>query len=305
MTTREVDEKIASHRDSLKRLGTEEQPKSSKTSIQPSSYTAAKSNMSDSEELQCPLALWKCIVHVTTTRTIGNQKVDQNNLSINFANIRQKSGESISDFKRRMINLLDSFDAIKLDRPSDGLIATRFLHGLEDSRYALLKMSLGNELANGRDLYQRDLDGAASQATRWLVHGNKTSNSLPTPPVVNSFNADKGTSKKQRKRQEKQTKVEEPVQHSDETCDFCKRKGHSQAECFKYAAASKAAVEEAAAKEKHFKRALCDRVRFLHGSETEVYRVWGHPQYPLSGYGRIPSVSPHLHLLDYFRSTTC
>ena len=144
-----------------------------------------------------------------------------------------------------------------LERPSDGLIATRFLHGLEDSRYASLKTYLGNELANGRDLYQSDLDGAASQATRWLVHGNKTPNSLPTPPVVNSFIADKGTAKKPRKRQEKQPKVEEPVQHSDETCDFCKRKGHSQAKCFKYAAASKAAVEEAAAKkEKHSKRAL-------------------------------------------------
>ena len=63
-----------------------------------------------STELECPLALWKCIVHVTTTRNIGNQ----NNLSINFANIRQKSGESVSDFKRRMTNLLDSFDAIKM-----------------------------------------------------------------------------------------------------------------------------------------------------------------------------------------------
>ena len=128
---------------------------------------------------------------------------------------------------------------------------------MASKRYASLKTYLGNELANGRDLYQSDLDGAASQATRWLVHGNKTPNSLPTPPVVNSFIADKGTAKKPRKRQEKQPKVEEPVQHSDETCDFCKRKGHSQAKCFKYAAASKAAVEEAAAKkEKHSKRAL-------------------------------------------------
>jgi hypothetical protein len=28
----------------------------------------------------------------------------------------------------------------------------------------------------------------------------------------------------------------------------------------------------------------CDRIQFLHGSETEVYRIWGHPRYPLSGY---------------------
>ena len=257
MTTREVDEKIDAHRDSLARLKKEENSKSSPTSVQPPEHNTEKPEKSVSEELHCPLALWKCIVHVTTTRTIGNQKVDQNNLSINFANIRQKSGESISDFKRRMSNLLDSFDAIKLDRPSNGLIAMRFLHGLEDSRYGSLKTYLGNELANGRDLYQDDLDGAASQATRWLVHSNKTTNSLPTPPVVNTFIADKGTAKKPRKRQEKQPKVEEPVQRSDETCEFCKRKGHCQAKCFKYAAASKAAVEEAAAKkEKHSKKAF-------------------------------------------------
>ena len=52
-----------------------------------------------------------------------------------------------------MTNLLDSFDAIKMERPNDGLIAMRFLNGLEDSRYASLKTYLGNEVANGRDLY--------------------------------------------------------------------------------------------------------------------------------------------------------
>ena len=158
---------------------------------------------------------------MTTTRNIGNQKVDQNKLFINFANIRQQNGKSFSDFKRRMTNLLDSFDAIKLERTSDELVAMRLIHGLEDSRYASLKKYLGNELTNGRDLYQNDLDGAASQATRWLVHDNKTTSSLFTPLVVNTFIVDKGTAKKPRKRQEKQPKVEEPVQHSDEICEFC------------------------------------------------------------------------------------
>jgi hypothetical protein len=120
MTSREVDDKIAAHRDSLKRIELEDQLKTSKTSLQPSTIEVAKL---ETEELECPLALWKCIVHVTTTRTIGNTKVDQNNLSINFANIRQKGGETVTDFKRRMTNLLDSFDAIKLQRPEDSLIA--------------------------------------------------------------------------------------------------------------------------------------------------------------------------------------
>ena len=150
MTTREVDDRISTYRDPLKRIESEQQPKSSKTSIEPLKTQDAKIDLT---ELECPLALWKCIVHVTTTRTIGNTKVDQNNLSINFANIRQKGGESVSDFKRRMTNLLDSFEAIKMELPNDALIAMRFLHGLEDSRYASLKTYVGNELANGRDLY--------------------------------------------------------------------------------------------------------------------------------------------------------
>ena len=254
MTTREVDDRISTYRDSLKRIETEHQLKSSKTSIEPVKTEDAKTDLT---ELECPLALWKCIVHVTTTRTIGNTRVDQNNLSINFANIRQKGGESISDFKRRMENLLDSFDAIRMEPPSNALIAMRFLHGLDDSRYASLKTYLGNELANGRDLYQSDLDGAASQATRWLVHGNKTPNPSSTPANVNAFVADKETPKKSKKKGDKKPKSEEGVQRNNETCEFCTRKGHNRVDCFKYAAASKAAAEDVAAKkDKYNKKAL-------------------------------------------------
>jgi hypothetical protein len=57
---------------------------------------------------------------------------------------------------------MDSFDAIVLDRPRDPDIAMRFLYGLD--RYSSLKIYLGNEAANGRDLYPTDLDSAATQA---------------------------------------------------------------------------------------------------------------------------------------------
>ena len=90
-----------------------------------------------------------------------------------------------------MTNLLDSFEAIEMELPSNALIVMRFLHGLEDSRYTSLKTYLANELANGRDLYKTNLDEAASQATRWLVHGNKTPNPSFTPANVNAFVTDK------------------------------------------------------------------------------------------------------------------
>ena len=54
MTTREVDDRISTYRDSLKRIEFEEQPQSTKTSIQPLKTTDAKIDLT---ELECPLAL--------------------------------------------------------------------------------------------------------------------------------------------------------------------------------------------------------------------------------------------------------
>jgi hypothetical protein len=119
------------------------------------------------------LAVWNAIVHVTTTRTIGNIKADQNALAISFANLKQRYGESTGEFKRRIMTKMDSFDAIVLDRPRDPDIATRFLYGLDDNRYSSLKIYLGNEAANGRDLYPTDLDSAATETTRWIAYGSR------------------------------------------------------------------------------------------------------------------------------------
>ena len=63
-------------------------------------------------------------VQSASGHSIGNTKVDQNNLSIKFANFGQKSGKLVSDFKRRMTNLLDSFDAIKMELPNDEVLHT-------------------------------------------------------------------------------------------------------------------------------------------------------------------------------------
>ena len=114
MTTRKVDDRIVNYRNA--KAIVEEQ-------MRAADGKPGETRARPPDESECPLALWKAIVHVTTSRTIGNIHVDQNNLTINFANIRQKPHESVNDFKNRINNLLDSYDAVQLPRPSQASIA--------------------------------------------------------------------------------------------------------------------------------------------------------------------------------------
>ena len=243
MTTRELDEKILSYRNSTAAMAAQSAEKDKSLKM-----ISDEADMLDTLDTQCPLSLWKAIVHVTTTRTIGNTKVDQNNLSINFANVRQKPSESLSDYKNRILNMLDSFDAVKLARPDESMIAMRFLHGLDDGRYSSLKVYLGNELANQRDLYQPTLDLAVSQAERWLVHGQRSPSAQQQPQIINAFVADKKAQKRPDNRENKPKKPDSR-QTNVETCEFCNNKGHSISKCNKFSTAQKAAIEATADKQ--------------------------------------------------------
>ena len=86
MTTREVDERIVNYRNA--KAIVEEQIR-----VADGKPGETRAIFFPPDESQCPLPLWKAIVHVTTSRMIGNTYVDQNNLIINFANIRQKPHE--------------------------------------------------------------------------------------------------------------------------------------------------------------------------------------------------------------------
>ena len=111
------------------------------------------------------------------------------------------------------------------------------------------------------------------------MHGDRTPNSFRNPSVVNIYNADKGTTKKSRKRHEKQSKLEEPVQHSDEICEFCSKEIHSQVKFFSCATASKATVEDAAAKkEKHSKKAgaMLATTQDVSGDDFPIHKVAYH-----------------------------
>ena len=51
----------------------------------------------------------------------------------------------------------------------------RFIQGLENSRFFSMQTHFANEsnMNDGRDLYRVDLPSAASQASKWMIAGNK------------------------------------------------------------------------------------------------------------------------------------
>jgi hypothetical protein len=91
-----------------------------------------------------------------------------------------------------------------------------------------MKLYLGNESANGRDLYPSDLDAAATQASRWLGAAPRSTEYHPsnaTTFIVSS-----------------KLKTPNPNRTSEDTiCEFCARGGHTMEKCYKFEAAKKLA----------------------------------------------------------------
>ena len=228
ITTRDLDERILAHQESL----SISEVKDMIIGVDSSNQITASARVAASlSTTQCPLFLWKCIIHVTTTQKIGNLKADQNNIHVKFANIKQTPGEPVSEYKRRIVNILDSYSALKLTKPMDSEVATRFLFGLDDERYESLKVYLGNEAANDRDLYPTTLDGAATQATKWIVHKASARDATSNMPT---FVAMKGMG-------EQAPTMNYTNQEANDICTFCTRKGHKMEECFKFIDAQKTA----------------------------------------------------------------
>lgn len=106
MTTKELDERVNEHLNA-----TSTSRNSTATASATGASTTAASTTVATETLAptgCPLTFWKAIVHVTTTRANGNIMIDQDNVCISFALIKQKPTESVADYKRRFSNILDS-----------------------------------------------------------------------------------------------------------------------------------------------------------------------------------------------------
>ena len=95
---------------------------------------------------------------VITSKTSGNSRIDHDNALQSFSTLRQKPGESVSDFQIRMETIVQSFTILKIDPPSAELQGMRFIQGLEHSRFNTLQAYLVNEIiTGGRDLYPANL----------------------------------------------------------------------------------------------------------------------------------------------------
>jgi hypothetical protein len=111
MTTKEVDEKLFIHRSHLNSDTT--------TSISHGTPTASTNTPPTvTAFVNCPLQLWKDVVHVVTTITAGNKRMDQDKVTVEFATRRQRQTETLSDFHHRMSHTIDSYEMLGLEKPS-------------------------------------------------------------------------------------------------------------------------------------------------------------------------------------------
>lgn len=235
MTTKEVDEKLSVHRSTI-----ESEPPT--TTASPTATARAPSTTtphSHTAFINCPLSLWKDVVHVVTTKTAGNKRIDQDKITVEFATIRQRQTESLSDFHHRMSHTIESFEMLGLEKPHSATQAMRFIQGLDNARYASMQTSFANELHNGRDLYPTDLPSAVLKASRWMVSGKSSQDSLR---ALAATKGGKGVKEKAKpKAKEDKTGVK---------CDFCGRTNHSVSSCFKYKEAQSAALAATEEKQK-------------------------------------------------------
>jgi hypothetical protein len=91
ITTKEMDERLSVQRSTIESKPT--LPAGSATAT----ATASEDTMppTDTAFVNCPLSLWKDIVHVTTTKTAGNKRIDRDKLTVEFSTIRQRPNESL------------------------------------------------------------------------------------------------------------------------------------------------------------------------------------------------------------------
>ena len=237
MTTKEVDEKLSVHR-----ATNESEPPTTNASATATSTADAISPLPrDTAFVNCPLSLWKDIVHVVTTKTAGNKRIDQDKITVEFATIRQRPTESLSDFHHRMSHTIDSFEMLGLEKPASATQAMRFIQGLDNARYSSMQTSFANELHNGRDLYPTDLASAVLKASRWMVSGKTSQDPLRALAATKSSKDSKGAkdNKGAKDRGKPKTASEDKTMTK---CDFCGRTNHSMSACFKFKEAQSAAL---------------------------------------------------------------
>jgi hypothetical protein len=175
--------------------------------------------------VDCPLSSWKDIIQVVATKTVGNKRIDKDKFTVEFATIRQRPNESLSDFQHRISHTIKSFEML----------------GLDNARYSSMQTSFANELHNKRDLYPTNLPSAVLKASRWMVRGKSSQDPLRALAATKSGKDSIGDKEKDKSKTKGDTKPS--VKR-----DFCGRTNHSMSACFQFKEAQ--TVAQAAAAEK-------------------------------------------------------
>jgi hypothetical protein len=136
-----------------------------------------------------------------------------------------------------MSHTIDSYEMLGLEKPAAATQTMRFIQGLDSSRYATMQTSFGNVLHNGRDLYPTDLPTAVLKASRWIVSGRSSQDSLRALAATKGDKDSKGSKDKGKGKPKANDKDRTPVK-----CEFCGRNGHAMAACFKFKDAQTAAT---------------------------------------------------------------
>ena len=87
----------------------------------------------------CPLQLWRNLVFLITAKPTGSRRLDCDNAAQNFATLRQRGNESVQGFAQRLRAATDTYTHLGMDAPTDEIQATRFVQGLDSSRYATMQ----------------------------------------------------------------------------------------------------------------------------------------------------------------------
>jgi hypothetical protein len=155
---------------------------------------------------------------VVTTKTAGNKRIDQDKVTEDFATMEQRQTEILSDSRHRMSHTIDSYEMLGLEKPSAPTQAMRSIQGLDSSRYATMQTSFANEVHNGRDLYPTDLPDAVLKASRWMVSGRSSQESLRALAANKGAKDSKESKEKGKGKPRNDDKEKPPVK-----CDFCGR----------------------------------------------------------------------------------
>ena len=182
-----------------------------------------------------PLELWKSVVGILVSKSLGNSRVDQAIASAEWSNLKQGDNESVLQYKQRTTNLLSTLKIVGLKDIPPADQAVVFTLGLNKGFESLLA-HLSNMQAMGTDLYEKDLTSAARVATKWKNNRKESAGSAPAP-AHSAYTTTRASAKKDRAETADTPGPESQPRTVDtkieNKCFFCNG-DHIRKECLEY-----------------------------------------------------------------------